>query len=76
MVAAAARGPAGESAGWRAIAVAPFRGLWSLAVLIVLWDLYVRAHGFNVIVLPDPLTVAKAIAGDWRTYDRSRKSTA
>jgi len=34
----------------------------------VLWDLYVRAQGFNVIVLPDPLTVGRAIASDWPTY--------
>jgi NitT/TauT family transport system permease protein len=39
-----------------------------VGVLIVLWDLYVRAHGFNVIVLPDPLTVVKAIGAEWRTY--------
>lgn len=61
-----------EPAWWRRggirTIVAPVRGLWSLALLILLWDLYVRAHGFNVIVLPDPLTVARAIAGDWATY--------
>ena len=71
-VIAAARDPRDMSAtpagGWRSVAIAPLRGLWSLALLIVLWDLYVRAQGFNVIVLPDPLTVAKAIANDWRTY--------
>jgi ABC-type nitrate/sulfonate/bicarbonate transport system permease component len=32
--------------------------------LIVCWDLYVRVHGFNVIVLPDPLTVARALLTD------------
>jgi NitT/TauT family transport system permease protein len=62
------RAPAGANAGWRVVATAPFRGLWSLALLIVLWDLYVRVQGFNVIVLPDPLAVARAIAVDWRTY--------
>ena len=58
----------GVNTGWRDVAIAPFRGLWSLALLIVLWELYVRAHGFNVIVLPDPLAVAKAILADWPTY--------
>ena len=50
------------------VAIAPFRGLWSLVALIVCWDLYVRAHGFNVIVLPDPLTVARALLAGWPTY--------
>ena len=58
----------GVLAGWREVAIAPFRGLWSLVALIVCWDLYVRAHGFNVIVLPDPLTVARALLADWPTY--------
>ena len=62
------RAPAATNAGWRVVATAPFRGLWSLALLIVLWDLYVRVQGFNVIVLPDPLAVVRAIAADWRTY--------
>jgi len=57
-----------DAGGWRSVAAAPLSGLWSLALLVVLWDLYVRAHGFNVIVLPDPLTVAKAIGADWQTY--------
>ncbi len=64
----ASRRPKTDIAGWRDVATAPFRGLWSLALLLVLWDLYVRVQGFNVIVLPDPMAVAKAIGADWRTY--------
>ena len=37
------------------------RGWW-LILLIAAWDLYVRAKGFNVIVLPSPWVVALAIA--------------
>jgi NitT/TauT family transport system permease protein len=68
--AASAAAPARSRAGAGGVSamVTPLRGLWSLAALIVIWDLYVRAHGFNVIVLPDPLAVAKAIASDWPTY--------
>lgn len=57
-----------EPAWWQRAAIAPIRGLWALVLLVVLWDLYVRAHAFNVIVLPDPLTVGRAIATEWPTY--------
>jgi putative hydroxymethylpyrimidine transport system permease protein len=42
------------------------RGWW-LILLIAAWDLYVRIKGFNVIVLPDPWTVAHAALADWST---------
>jgi NitT/TauT family transport system permease protein len=60
----------GESA-WRTLVVTSLRALWPLAALIVVWDLYVRAHGFNVIVLPDPVSVAKAIGANWPTYQEA-----
>lgn len=53
--------------GWIDRISAPFRRLWWLAALLVLWDLYVRVQGFNVIVLPDPWTVAVALHADWPT---------
>lgn len=52
---------------WVELASAPFRTLWWLVALLVLWDLYVRVQGFNVIVLPDPWTVVLALYQDWRT---------
>ncbi len=51
--------------GWIEVACAPFGRLWWLIVLLVFWDLYVRAKGFNVIVLPDPWTVVVALYADW-----------
>ena len=38
------------------------RSWWWLVLLLFAWDLYVRLKGFNVIVLPDPWTVARALA--------------
>ncbi|UUZ66422.1 ABC transporter permease subunit (plasmid) [Polaromonas sp. P1-6] len=52
---------------WFDLASSPFRRLWWLVVLLVFWDLYVRVHGFNVIVLPDPWTVAITLWADWPT---------
>ena len=43
------------------------RSWWWLVLLLFAWDLYVRLKGFNVIVLPDPWTVARALANDWPT---------
>jgi NitT/TauT family transport system permease protein len=63
-----ARSGAGSPAarrGWVALATAPLRKLWWLAGLLLLWDLYVRVQGFNVIVLPDPWTVAVALYKEW-----------
>lgn len=41
------------------------RSWWWLVLLLLAWHLYVDFKGFNVIVLPDPLTVARALANDW-----------
>jgi ABC-type nitrate/sulfonate/bicarbonate transport system permease component len=43
------------------------RSWWWMVLLLFAWDLYVRLKGFNVIVLPDPWTVARALANDWPT---------
>lgn len=43
------------------------RRSWWLVVLLLSWDIFVRVKGFNVIVLPDPWTVARALAADWST---------
>lgn len=37
---------------------------WWVAVLLLSWDLYVRIKGFNVIVLPGPLDVARSLFDD------------
>ncbi len=43
------------------------RRWWWIVVLLLSWDIYVRVKGFNVIVLPDPWTVARAMYADWPT---------
>ena len=43
------------------------RRWWWLAALLLAWDFYVGFKGFNVIVLPDPWTVARALIADWPT---------
>lgn len=48
--------------------VTRLRGLWWLAALVLVWDLYVRVHSFNVIVLPDPWTVIRTLMTDAETY--------
>lgn len=47
--------------------VSGLRSWWWLAVLLLAWDLYVELKDFNVIVLPDPWTVARALVNDWPT---------
>jgi NitT/TauT family transport system permease protein len=41
---------------------------WGVALVVLLWDALVRVYGFNVIVLPDPVAVVRAIFTDWRLY--------
>jgi NitT/TauT family transport system permease protein len=48
---------------------------WGLLLLLALWDGLVRWKGFNVIVLPDPWSVMRAIAADWRLYLGAAGST-
>ena len=48
---------------------------WGLLLLLALWDGLVRWKGFNVIVLPDPWSVVRAIAVDWRVYLGAAAST-
>lgn len=60
-----------ERFGWRPALIGALGGAlrrgWWLILLVAAWDLYVRAKGFNVIVLPSPWVVALAIANDWAT---------
>lgn len=48
---------------------------WGLLLLLALWDGLVRWKGFNVIVLPDPWSVVRAVAVDWRLYVGAAGST-
>ena len=57
--------PRGATPRWITVVGAPMRRLWWLVALLVFWDLYVRAKGFNVIVLPSPWTVAVALVQEW-----------
>lgn len=41
---------------------------WGILLAVLLWDALVRWHGFNVIVLPDPWAVIRAIGSEWRVY--------
>jgi ABC-type nitrate/sulfonate/bicarbonate transport system permease component len=52
--------PLGARARWSAWA----GRWWWVAVLLLSWDLYVRIKGFNVIVLPSPLDVARSLVAD------------
>lgn len=38
---------------------------WWVAVLLGAWEIYVRIKGFNVIVLPGPMDVARSLVADW-----------
>ena len=49
------------------ILLSALRRWWWLAALLLAWDMYVVFKGFNVIVLPDPWTVGRALIADWPT---------
>ena len=48
-----------------------FSRLWAVLLVIIVWDGLVRWHGFNVIVLPDPWTVARTIMTEWPLYAKA-----
>jgi len=48
---------------------------WGVLLLLALWDGLVRWKGFNVIVLPDPWSVMRAVVTDWRIYLGAAGST-
>ena len=50
---------------------AVFSRLWAVLLVVLLWDAIVRWHGFNVIVLPDPWSVVKAIVTEWPLYAKA-----
>jgi ABC-type nitrate/sulfonate/bicarbonate transport system permease component len=52
----------------RALASSVVARYWGLGLVVLAWDALVRWYGFNVIVLPDPLAVVKAVFTDWRVY--------
>ena len=52
----------------KSIATSLFSRFWGLLAVVLLWEGLVRWYGFNVIVLPDPVAVVRAVFTDWRIY--------
>lgn len=51
--------------------VSVFSRAWAVLLVVLMWDALVRWQGFNVIVLPDPWSVVRAIATDAPLYAKA-----
>ena len=48
-----------------------FSQTWAVLLVVLLWEATVRWHGFNVIVLPDPWSVVRAIVTEGPLYAKA-----